>query len=170
MDREAAVLIARVVSDGIASFDEMYRSYSDFLDQGVAGTNFIPPPDFQYADSPQDGGFVARSRHTGGVYESVTYEQLCERLQHIDRESIESMSRAMASRQMQWNKLTQEIAVASGPKKEKLEEQLTILSNEISEGLIMILDVVRGAGLSLDDHYLMARRIAQKHLGRQIDV
>ena len=124
----------------------------------------VPPPDFAYEDSPKDNALVARSRHTGQVHQTVTYNELHARLGPNDLEYIEALTSAMESYQRQWNSVYKQRPMASGMELAKLDEQLSYLAREVSDPLIKILDFVQKLGLFLDDHYAVSRMVAEKYL------
>jgi|GEM_PF-5838701 len=169
MDLETAALIAKLVSDAVGSFDKVFRGFADFIKKKEPSADYIPPPDFQYVDSPQEGGLVARSRRTGQVYQRVTYQELCDRLGDDDRKHLESLSKAMRRYQDQWDAVFVERAVAAGRERARLDGQLEDIAADISKTIIMILDFVSSAGLHLDDHYLMSRNVAESYLGNELD-
>ena len=54
--------------------------------------------------------------------------------------------------------------MASGMDIGRMDAQLEYLAKQISDPLIKVLDFVANMGLFLDDHYVMARNVAQQYL------
>jgi hypothetical protein len=55
-------------------------------------------------------------------------------------------------------------SIASGMDIGKMYAQMGYLARQIADPLIKILEFVEKVGLHLDDHYYMARRVAQDYL------
>jgi hypothetical protein len=164
VDLATAALIAKMASDAVGAFDKVFRGYADIVRKKEPTAPQVPPPDFAYVDSPQDGAFVARSRHTGATYQTVTYEELRAKLDGGDRQHIEALTRAMENYQKQWNAAFEQKSLASGMDIGRFDAQLEYLSRQIADPLIRVLSFVEKMGLHLDDHYLVARMITEKYL------
>ncbi len=107
---------------------------------------------------------MAQSRRTGQAYRTVTYEDLSNRLNEGDRQYIETLTRAMENYQRQWLAAYEQRSMASGMDIGRMDAQLEYLAKQISDPLIKVLDFVANMGLFLDDHYVMARNVAQQYL------
>lgn len=156
-----AALIAKTAADAVGAFDKIYRGFSDFVKDRKKSKSDLPPPDFAYVDAPEDSAFVAKSRHTGGVYQTVTYGELCEKLEGSDLKHIEALSKAMSNYEHQWNTVVEQRSMASGMEIGKLDAQMDYLARQIADTLKKVLLFVERMGLHLDDHYYMARSLAE---------
>ncbi|OAF00684.1 hypothetical protein AYJ54_31050 [Bradyrhizobium centrolobii] len=165
VDLATAAVIAKIVSDAVGAFDKVFRGYMDVLKR-VPTVPTLPPPAFADVNSPHQNAFVARSRQSAQLYQTVTYKQLCERLSDGDREYIETPGRAMDSYQRQWLSVYEQRALASGMDVGGLRGQLGYLARQMSDPLIKVLTFVEKMGLYLDDHYMVARQEAAKYLKR----
>jgi DNA polymerase I-like protein with 3'-5' exonuclease and polymerase domains len=161
IDLATAALIAKMASDAVGAFDKIFRGYVDVLKRKEHTASLVPPPDFSYVDSPQQKAIVARSRSTGRTYQTVTYDELCRKLEFGDRQYVENLTRAMQSYERQWNAAYEQRAMASGMEIGKLDSQLEYLAREMSHPLTRVLDFVERMGLHLDDHYHMARAVTR---------
>jgi hypothetical protein len=85
IDLATAAVIAKTTSDAVGAFDKIFRGFADFLKKKEPSGTHIPPPDFAYVNDPEHNAFVAKSRRTGNVYQTVTYDQLCCKLQGSHR-------------------------------------------------------------------------------------
>jgi len=169
MDWQTASWIAASVGNAVNSIDKIYRGYVDFLKE-KKGDVIDAPPDFQYADAPQSGAFIATSRHTGSVYQTVTYDELRTRLQDGDRQYIDTLSTALKNYELQWNSAYRARSMADGMDIGRYDAQLEYLAEQIADPLLKVLDFVQRMGLYLDDHYHAARQIAQQYLDEKQSV
>ena len=160
IDLAAAALIAKATSDAVGAFDKIYRGFSDFVKNRKKTKNELPPLDFAYVDAPGDQAFVAKSRHTGGVFQTVTYAELCEKLDGSDLEHITALSKAMKNYEHQWNTVAEQRSMASGIEIARLDAQMEYVSEQIAQTLKRVLAFVERMGLVLDDHYTVARSLA----------
>lgn len=161
----AAATIAKLASDAVTAIDKMFRGYADFTKRKTPAGNDAPPPDFSYVDRPDAQAFVAASRQTGAVYQTVTYQELAARLSEEDRAYIAALNAAMSSYQRQWNSVYEQRAIAGiGLETAKIDAQLDHLAKQVSDPLIKVIDFVQKMGLGLDDHYHVARQIAREYL------
>ncbi len=159
-----AALIAKMASDAVGAIDKIFRGYADVVKKKELSAADIPPPDFVYVNDPKKGAFVAQSRQTGETYQTVTYEELRNKLDDGDRQYIETLTRAMENYQRQWNSAYEQKSMASGMEIGKLDSQLDYLARQIADPLIKVLDFVSKMGLYLDDHYIKARDISRRYL------
>ncbi|MEA3052776.1 MAG: hypothetical protein QOG72_1679 [Sphingomonadales bacterium] len=164
IDLAAAALAAGLVADAVGTFDILFRGWKDVVEKKEPDARHIPPPDFAYADDPEKRAIVARSRKSGAVYQSVTYEKLTERLSKGDREYIATLTNALEDYQRQWNLVFSQRPMAGGLELARLDSQLNYLAREIANVLLKVLAIVEKMGLRLDDHYLMARNVAAEYL------
>jgi hypothetical protein len=161
----AAATIARLVSDAVGSLDKIFRGYADFVKREERAVGDAPPPDYAYQDSPGDKAIVARSRDTGQVYQTVTYQELATRLGPQDLKYIRDLCEVMEAYQAQWSRVFKQKPLAGlGLESARLDGQLDHLARQISETLKNILSFVERTGLHLDDHYHVARQIADQYL------
>lgn len=161
----AAATIAKLVSDAVGALDKMFRGYADFAKSRAPDAVNAPPPDFAYVNSPDQKAMVAKSRRSGEVYQLVTYDELSKKLTKEDREHVEALNRAMQTYQKQWNALYEQRAVAGlGLATVQIDAQLDYLAKQVSDPLIRVLSFVEKMGLYLDDHYHVARMIAEEYL------
>ena len=72
----------------------------------------------------------------------------------------------MSAYQKQWTSIYSEMPMASGLQRAQLEQQLDYVAKQMMDPLVKILDFVRAIGLHLDDHYMMARSLAEEYLSR----
>ena len=158
-----AALIAKLVSDSVGAFDKIVRAYVDVLERKK---RHLPPPDLAFEDSPEENAFVSRSRSTGETYQTVTYEELCNRLNDSDLKHIETLTQSMENYQNQWNAAYEERSMSTGKDIGRLDSQLEFLARQMADPLVKVLDFVEKMGLRLDDHYLTARNISQNYLER----
>jgi hypothetical protein len=129
-----AAVIAKLVSDAVNSFDKVFRGYADVVkNTGTVTAPDVPPPDFAYADQPNQRAFVAKSRSTGEAAQIVTYEQLCDRLNERDLRHIETLSETMENYERQWNAAYKERSLASGKDIGRMDAQLEDLAKQISD-------------------------------------
>ncbi|MBR0712697.1 hypothetical protein [Bradyrhizobium liaoningense] len=160
-----AAVIAKLVSDTVNSFDKIFRGYADVVkNTGKVTAPEVPPPDFAYADQPDRKAFVAKSRSTGKAVQTVTYEQLRDRLNERDLRHVETLSQAMENYERQWDAAFKERSTASGKDIGRLDAQLEDLAKQISDPLLRVLKFVEKMGLHLDDHFLTARDLAERYL------
>jgi hypothetical protein len=159
-----AAVIAKLVSDAVGAFDKIFRAYMDVLKGKQPTAQYIPPPDLAFRDSPQEHAFVAQSRSGGGTRQSVTYQELCKKLDEGDRRHIETLTRAMANYQRQWDSAYEQRSMASGMEIGRLDAQLEYLARQIADPLVKVLEFVEKMGLYLDDHYMMARNVTKEYL------
>jgi hypothetical protein len=164
IDLTTAAVIAKMASDAVGAFDKVFRGYIDVVKKKEPNAQHLPPPDFAYVDNPREKAFVAQSRRTGEAYQTVTYEQLREKLNEGDRQYIETLTRAMENYQRQWNAAFEQRSMASGMEIGRLDSQLEYLAQQMADPLIRVLEFVEKMGLCLDDHYHMARMITQQYL------
>jgi hypothetical protein len=164
IDLATAAVIAKATSDAVGAFDKMFRGFADVLRKKEPASTNIPPPDFAYVDAPEQNAFVAKSRRTGDIYQTVTYEELCDKLQGSDRQYIETLSQAMKNYEHQWNVVFEQRSMASGMEIGKLDAQLDYLVKQMADPLMKVLAFVERLGLYLDDHYHMARALTQDYL------
>ncbi len=163
MDWQTASLIAGFVSNAVGSIDKIYRGYADFLKEKKGNVSEYPP-DYQYTEDPKAGAFVAKSRDTGAVYQKVTYEELCQKLNAEDEQYVKGLSAALRNYEKQWNSAYLARSMASGMDIGKYDAQLEFLAEQIADPLLKVLKFVESTGLYLDDHYLAARDIAKSYL------
>jgi hypothetical protein len=160
-----AALIAKLVSDAVGSIDKVFRGYADVVKKkGTVTAPSAPPPNLAYVDQPNQSAFVAQSRQTGRPSQIVTYEELSQRLNDGDRRYIETLTRAMENYERQWNTAFEERSLASGKDIGRMDAQLEYLAKQISDPLIRVLQFVERMGLYLDDHYQVARMLAERYL------
>ena len=160
-----AALIAKLVSDAVGSIDKVFRGYADVVKKkGTVTAPFVPPPDYAYVDQPNQSAFVALVASNGTAFPTALCEQLCQRLNDSDRRHIETLTRAMENYERQWNTAFEEKSLASGKDIGRMDAQLEYLAKQISEPLIMVLQFVEKMGLYLDDHYAVARMLAERYL------
>jgi len=164
IDLTTAALVAKMASDAVGAFDKLFRGYADVVRKKEPSAPNVPPPDFAYVDAPEQNAFVAKSRRTGGTYQTVTYQELCNRLDGSDRQHIETLSQAMKNYEHQWNTVYEQRSMVSGMEIGRLDSQLEYLVKQISDPLIRVLAFVEKMGLHLDDHYIMARMLTQDYL------
>lgn len=160
----AAAIIAKLASDAVSALDKIFRGYADVVTKKTHTAAQAPPPDFAFADKPDAQAFVAKSRLTGDVYQTVTYKELAGKLSPEDQAYISSLNSAMQSYQRQWNSVYEQRAIAGlGLETAKLDAQLEYLARQVSDPLIKVIDFVQRMGLFLDDHYHVARQIAEQY-------
>jgi DNA polymerase I-like protein with 3'-5' exonuclease and polymerase domains len=164
IDLSTAAIVTKLVGDAVGAIDKIYRGFADFNKMKDKPNSAQRPPDFAYVDSPDQKAFVAKSRRTGEVYQSVSYDDLCKKLNGQDRAYIETLTRAMESYQKQWNSVYEQRPMAAGLELARLDAQLDYLAKQIADPLIKVLGFVEKMGLWLDDHYLMARQLANAYL------
>ena len=164
VDLATAALIAQMTSDAVGAFDKMFRGLADFMRKKEPSASTVPPPDFAYVDAPDQKAFVAKSRHTGDVYQTVTYDELCNKLQGGDRQYIETLSQAMKNYERQWNSVYEQRSMASGMEVGRLDAQLDYLVKQMADPLTKVLAFVERLGLYLDDHYQMARTLTEDYI------
>jgi hypothetical protein len=159
-----AAVIAKMASDAVGAIDKIFRGYADVVKKKQPTSPEVPPPDFAYVNKPDQSALVAQSRQTGTAYQTVTYQELCKRLDDSDRQYIETLTQAMENYQRQWYSAYQQRSLASGMDIGRMDAQLEYLARQISDPLIRVLEFVNKMGLYLDDHYLAARRLAEGYL------
>jgi hypothetical protein len=164
IDLATAAIIAKLTSDAVGAIDKVFRGYIDVVKKKAPDARLVPPPDFVYVDRPEKKAFVAQSRQTGQASQTVTYEQLRNLLKEGDRQYIETLTRAMENYERQWLSAYEQRSMASGMDIGRMDTQLEYLAKQISDPLIKVLDFVAGMGLYLDDHYVMARGVAEQYL------
>src|SRR5262249_45683757 len=91
IDVATATHIASLASEAVQRLDMIYRSYFDVMENRDPHFGGGPPslPQFVYVNSPQHSAIVAQSPETGEKYQTVTYQELCNRLKDNDRRYIE---------------------------------------------------------------------------------
>jgi hypothetical protein len=124
-----AAVIAKLASDAVSAFDKVFRGYVDVVKKKEPTAPHIPPPDFAYVDRPQQNAIVAQSRQTGQAYQTVTYEQLRNKLNEGDRQYIETLTRSMENYQRQWLAAYEQRSMASGMEIGRMDAQLEWLQN-----------------------------------------
>lgn len=159
-----AALIAKMASDAVSAIDKIFRGYADVVKKKELSPPDIPPPDFAYVNDSERNAIVAQSRRTGQTYQTVTYEELRNKLDDSDREYIQTLTRAMDNYQRQWNSSYEQRSMASGMDIGRLDTQLDYLARQIADPLVKVLDFVSKMGLYLDDHYIGAREISRRYL------
>jgi len=164
IDLATAALIAKMASDAIGAFDKVFRGYADFLKKKEPSAPNVPPPDFAYVDAPKQKAFVAQSRQTGATYQTVTYDELCNKLNASDRQYIETLSQAMRNYELQWNAATLQRSMASGMDIGRLDAQLDYLVKQMADPLLKVLTFVEKMGLHLDDHYQITRQLTEQYI------
>ncbi len=163
-----AATIAKLASDAVSALDKMFRGYADFAKKKAPAASYNRPPDFAFADDPGKQAFVATSRHTGAVYQTVTYAELAGKLDQDALAHIAALNNAMQSYQRQWDSVYQQRPFAGlGMETAKLDAQLDYLAKQVSDPLIRVIDFVQSMGLNLDDHYVVARQIAKEYLAKE---
>jgi len=163
IDLATAGLIAQLTANAVGAFDKIFRGYLDFVKKEPSPPG-VPQANLSYVNSPGTNSIIAKSLSTGATYQTVTYEELRQRLGPNDRSYIETLSEAMDNYQRQWNSTYRAKSLAApGPDIGRLEAILDNLAKEISEVLIRLLDFVKKLGLQLDDHYEAAMDIAQRY-------
>ena len=160
----AAALIAKMASDAVGAIDKVFRGYADVVKKKQPTSPQVPPPDYAYVDKPNESAFVAQSRRTGQTFQTVTYQQLSQKLNDSDRRHIQALTQAMENYQRQWEAAFVQKSLASGMEIGRMDAQLEYLAKQISDPLIKVLEFVEKMGLHLDDHYFAARRIAEGYL------
>jgi hypothetical protein len=75
-----------------------------------------------------------------------------------------TLTQAMENYQRQWNAVFEQKSLASGMDIGRLDSQLNYLARQISDPLIKVLEFISKMGLYLDDHYMMARMVAEKYI------
>jgi len=164
IDLATAAIIAKTASDAVGALDKVFRGYMDVVKKREPSAQHLPPPDLSYVDNPQQNAIVAQSRNTGQTYQTVTYKQLCEKLNRSDLQYIETLTRTMENYQRQWNAAFEQRSMASGMEIGRIDSQLEYLAKQMTDPLIRVLEFVQKMGLRLDDHYHMARMITQQYL------
>lgn len=163
IDLATAAVIAKTASDAVDAFDKIFHNYMDILKKKEPEAS-VPPPDFSYVDKPNSRTFVAQSRRTGQTYQTVTYEQLQEKLGPGDKEHIQTLTRSMENFQRQWNSAFEQRSMASGMDVGRMDAQLEFLARQMADPLMRVLTFVEKMGLHLDDHYMMARHVTETYL------
>jgi hypothetical protein len=166
IDLGTAALIAKMTSDAVGAFDQICRGFVDVVKGRAPSTQPLPPPDFAYVNDPTNAAFVAKSRRTGAVTKTVSYAELCNILDDSDREYIETISQTMLEYQHQWNQVHAQRPLAIGSQLAQLDSQQKFLATQIGDELIRVLDFVQKMGFYLDDHYVLARHLAEDYLNR----
>lgn len=165
IDWQTASYIAGTVGSAVAAIDKMYRGYADFFEDRKSAPNVAaPPPYFSIQNSVDDGAIIAKSLHTGQVYQKVTYDELRAKLNLTDRAHIEMLSQALDNYGRQWDSALLAKSMSSGMDVGRYEAQLEYLAKEIASPLLRVLQIVETLGLYLDDHYIAARDIASKYI------
>lgn len=162
---EMAALIAKAASDAVNAFDNIYDRYANFLKNRQPRSHWEPPPDYAYVDAPDRGAIVAMSRSSGKICQTVSYEELSEKLSGNDADHIKALSEAMTAYEQQWNSVYRQKPLMSDPIAiAKVDQQLERLAEEIGEALLKVLNFLQSMGLFLDDHYNVALNISKEYL------
>ncbi len=164
MDLATAAIIAKLTSDAVGAIDKIFRGYMDIAKKKEPIAEHAPRKEMAFEDSPQEHAFVAKSMASGHIQQTVTYEDLRAKLKDSDREYIETLSRVIRTYEKQWNIVYEERANLSGLPKAQLTSQLEQLAKDIADPLSKVLRFVEKMGLYLDDHYLVAREVAEGYL------
>jgi hypothetical protein len=119
-----AALIAKMASDAVGAIDKVFRGYADVVKKKQSTSSYIPPPDYAYVDKPNQSAFVAESRKTGQTYQTVTYQQLSQKLNDGDQRHIEALTQAMENYERQWQAAFVQKSLASGMDIGRMDAQL----------------------------------------------
>ena len=159
IDFLVASQIATIIGHSVGAIDKLYSNYASVM----AKKRPEHPPDRLIANDPAEKAMVSRFAN-GERAETITYEELTKRLSEGDLRYVETLGKSLENYQRQWESAELELSVAAGIERGRLEGQLELVGKRMAQPLFDILNFVETKiGITLDDHYLAARSIAEKY-------
>jgi hypothetical protein len=154
--------IAAIAGNAVGIIDKIYSQFAAVAAKKPT-EQVVTPPSFVIVNDPAQGAIVSRYNN-GQPFQTITYQELTKKLSEGDLRYVEILGKSLGNYQRQWESAHLDLSLASGMERGRLEGQLEVVGKRMAEPLSAILNFVETkVGMTLDDHYLAARDIAEKY-------
>jgi hypothetical protein len=159
IDNSLAIETIAAVSSAIHLVDGMSREFEQF------STNAPPqiPKEYGYQISGTANHESLVTTIQGQELQRVTYNELATKLTSEDLDHIRTLETSMNNYYQQWKGLYPTLALETDPKaKDQKERQIdSLIVSGMGRDLGRIISFIERCGLSLDDHYVRVRDLAE---------
>jgi hypothetical protein len=159
IDPNSAIEAIAAASSAIDRLDNISRELEQFLTKAAPQN----PKEYSYQISGTADRESLVTTFQGRELQRVTYNELATKLTSEDLDHIRILETSMNNYYEQWKGLYPTLALETNPEaKEQKERQIdSLIANGMGRDLGRIISFIERCGLSLDDHYIRVRDLAE---------
>jgi hypothetical protein len=157
---DTIIAIISAASSAIDLVDKVSRQFEKFV-TGNTEPLISKEYSYQVKETPDHKNLI--TTYQGKENQRVTYAELVKKLSDADLKHIKTLETSMNNYYQQWEAVYPTLSFeTNGLTKVKMEQQLkNMIVNGMAQDLQRIISFIEKCGLSLDDHYLRIRDLAE---------
>jgi hypothetical protein len=158
IDLLAASQVASIAGNAVSIIDKLYTQFVAITKSGTQ----VHPPSVCIQDAPSSKAIVTKSG--AHVLQQITYSALADKLNPSDLSYIQAREKSLRNYQAMWEAIYPDLSTSSSDERARLNLKLTKIAQDMSSDLSSILTFLeKRIGVTLDDHYLAIRDIAERY-------